>query len=362
LSSVTLHRILFGLDSCCAYTAAINMNLLVALVLATSTLGPTWVIQSSGTTASLRGVSAAGPSVVWASGTNGTYLLTTDGGATWHAATVPGAESLDFRDVFAVDENTAYLLSIGEGQNSRVYKTTDGGAHWAIVLMDPDPKGFFDALAFWDARRGMVIGDPVDGEFALLTTEDGGETWQRQHAPPAIPNEGVFAASGTCLIVTGERDAYFVTGGVGAARAFHSTDGGKTWSVATTPIRNDSASAGIFSVAFADHGRGVVVGGDYSKAGDALHNVALTRDGGRTWIEPSGPRAKGFRSAVAYLADRRMWIATGPSGSDVSYDDGESWEPFDAGDFNALSFVSSQAGWAVGPKGRVARLSPRSAK
>jgi hypothetical protein len=51
-----------------------------------------------------------------------------------------------------------------------------------------------------------------------------------------------------------------------------------------------------------------------------------------------------------------MWIATGPSGSDVSYNDGESWQAFDTGDYNALSFVSSQAGWAVGPKGRVAKF------
>jgi photosystem II stability/assembly factor-like uncharacterized protein len=332
------------------------MNFLLKIIIAGVSLALNWQSQPSGTTASLRGVSAASAAVVWASGTHGTVLRTTDGGTMWHTGTVPGAEALDFRDVYAVNANTAYLLSIGTGPDSRIYKTTDGGAHWALALTDPDPKGFFDALAFWDAKRGIIVGDPVDGEFALLTTQDGGKTWQRRHAPPALVGEGAFAASGTCLNVRGERQVWFATGGPKAARVFHSTDSGKSWTVATTPIRNDSASAGIFSLAFADELRGVVVGGDYSKADDAHRNVAITRDGGRTWTAPSGPPPTGFRSAVAYLPDRRIWITTGPSGSDVSEDDGVSWRRFDDGGYNALSFFSDQFGWAVGPNGRVARF------
>src|SRR5271169_2756608 len=156
------------------------MNLITAILIAGFSFALTWVAQSSGTSASLRGVHAASATVVWASGTNGTYLRTTDGGATWHAATVPGAEALDFRAVHAVDDKTAYLLSIGEGSNSRIYKTSDGGVHWNLQITNPDPKGFFDALAFWDSRHGIVLGDPVNGEFAVFITADGGETWQRQ--------------------------------------------------------------------------------------------------------------------------------------------------------------------------------------
>lgn len=333
------------------------MELLLKAILAGVSLTLAWLSQPSGTAASLRGVHAAGAAVVWASGTHGTFLRTTDGGATWHAATVPGAEALDFRAVYAVSANTAFLSSIGTGSDSRIYKTDDGGGHWALLLTNPDPKGFFDALAFWDARRGIVLGDPVNGEFSLLMTEDGGKTWHRRHTPPALANEGAFAASGTCLIVRGNREIWFATGGPKAARVFHSKDAGQSWTVANTPIRNDSASTGIFSLAFADGLRGVAVGGDYSKVGDAHHNIAITRDGGRTWREPAGPPPSGFRSAVAYLPDRRMWIASGPSGSDVSYDDGERWERFDGGDYNALSFYNSRAGWAVGPNGRVARFS-----
>src|SRR5690349_10521876 len=85
---------------------------LVAFAVLTNCLpAQTWINHQSGVTASLRGVSVVNDRVVWASGTGGTYLTTIDAGATWRAASVPGAEALDFRDVYAVDARTAYLLS-----------------------------------------------------------------------------------------------------------------------------------------------------------------------------------------------------------------------------------------------------------
>lgn len=318
-----------------------------------------WVTHASGTTASMRGVSAVSEKVVWASGTNGTYLRTTDGGATWRVAVVPGAEELDFRDVQGVDERTAYLLGSGSGGKSRIYKTADGGAHWDLQLTNPDAAGFWDAMAFWDAQHGIVVGDPVDGKFVILVTGDGGVHWRPRVTPAALSSEGAFAASGTCLIARGKSEAWFGTGGPGAARVFHSTDSGNTWNVTKTPIRNDGASAGIFSIAFSDQEHGVVVGGDYTKPGDASHNVAVTSDGGRTWVEPAGQHPSGFRSAVAYVADRKMWVAVGTSGSDVSYDNGKSWTRFDESAYNAISFLSGKTGWAVGPKGALAEFHPK---
>ncbi|PYT11933.1 MAG: glycosyl hydrolase [Acidobacteria bacterium] len=335
-----------------------TMNLLLTLLFACAAVAQTWVQQQSGTPASLRGVSAVTANVVWASGSKGTYLRTSDGGATWRTATVPGSADLDFRAIHAVDERTAYLLSIGPGEKSRIYKTTDAGDHWVVAYTNPDPKGFFDALAFWDATHGIVLGDPVDGRFVILTTADGGASWRRRKTPSAADNEGAFAASNTCLVVRGAREAWFATGGVGGARVFHSTDGGETWSVAKTPVRSGSSSEGIFSLAFSDGRHGIAVGGDYNKTAETAGNVAVTSDGGRTWTAPAGTPPGGFRSAVAYLGDRKIWIATGTSGSDVSFDDGKNWKQFDTGSYNAMSFISSQAGWAVGPKGVVAKFKP----
>jgi photosystem II stability/assembly factor-like uncharacterized protein len=316
----------------------------------------TWVTQQSGTTASLRGVSAVSDGVVWASGSGGTWLRTTDGGATWHAAIVVGAEALDFRGVQALDETTAWLLSSGPGDKSRIYKTTDAGGHWTLQYTNPDAKGFFDAIAFWNPVHGVVVGDPVDGQFAILTTSDGGTTWKRQSTPAALANEGAFAASNTCLRVNGNRLAWFGTGGPGAARVFRSQDGGLSWSVASTPMRNDGASAGIFSIAFSDARHGVAVGGDYAKPVEATSNMAITADGGSAWTASTGPGPNGFRSAVVYVAGHRAWIATGTNGSDVSVDNGKNWRQFDSEAYNALSTASRGATWAVGPKGRIARL------
>jgi photosystem II stability/assembly factor-like uncharacterized protein len=326
-----------------------GMKLLPLLLSVAPVIAQRWVPQASGTTASLRGVSAVNTKVVWASGTGGTWLRTSNGGARWHAATVPGAEELDFRGIRAIDPTTAYLLSSGTGAKSRVYKTVDSGHHWKLLFTNPDAKGFFDAIAFWNPNHGIVAGDPVDGQITFFTTQDGGEHWSRQQAPPALPEEGAFAASNSCLFLRGESEAWFGTGGVNAVRVFHTKDAGKTWSVASTPIRHDAASAGIFSLAFSDAMRGIAVGGDYAKDSERRQNIAVTTDGGRTWTETSGPQ--GFRSAIVWLPDRKAWLTTGTSGSDISDDNGKTWRQFDTSPYNALS-----ATWAVGPKGRIAHL------
>ena len=327
------------------------MRLLLPAFLAGTALAQTWTPQTSGTTASLRGVSAVNQKIVYAGGSGGVWLMTKDGGAIWRASKVPGAEPLDYRAVCAVDERTVYLLSIGTAEKSRLYKTTDAGEHWDLLLTNPDAKGFLDEMAFWDRLHGIVLGDPVDGRFAILTTSDGGKHWTRRHAPPAAPAEGAFAASNSSLAVMGASEAWFATGGPGGARVFHSQDGGETWTVATTPIRNDAAAAGIFSLAFSDPRHGIAVGGDYSKPAEDTKNIAITTDGGTTWHEPAG-RPHGFRSAVEYLESRKAWLAAGTSGSDVSTDGGNSWKAFDNGSYNALSLL-----WAVGPRGRIAQLS-----
>src|SRR5688572_7193712 len=279
-------------------------------LLAADAFAQSWIMHQSGTEASLRGLGALNEKVVWASGSGGTFVHTSDGGATWLSARVPGAEQLDFRDLHIVDAKTVLLLSIGSGGQSRVYRTEDGGATWKLLFTNPDANGFFDALAFWDRRNGMIVGDAVDGRPTVYTTSDGGENWRKKQTPLAVPNEGLFAASGTCLVVRGKSEAWFGTGGVDAARVFHTKDRGNKWTVATTPIRNDAASAGIFSLAFADARHGIAVGGDYAKPEDSAKSIAVTSDGGLTWTSPRGTPG-GFRSAVVYIADRKMRIATG---------------------------------------------------
>jgi photosystem II stability/assembly factor-like uncharacterized protein len=332
------------------------MRALLPFLISATAFAQSFTVQTSGTGSALRGVWAVSDQIVWASGTKGTYLRTVDGGAHWTAAAVPGAEALDFRDVQGVDADTAYLLSIGKGPTSRVYKTTDGGTHWTLSLQNAEPEGFFDEMAFWNPRHGILVGDQVDGQMVVMATEDAGATWQRLKMPPALPGEGAFAASGTGIAVLGDRDAWIGTGGKNAARVYHSADAGRTWSVATTPIRADADDAGIFSLAFSGAQHGIAVGGSYRKFNETTGNIAVTSDGGKTWTVPAGTPPKGFRSAVTYLVDRKMWIAVGTSGADISSDGGQNWQQFDSANYNAVSFASGRAGWAVGPKGLIAKF------
>lgn len=316
-----------------------------------------WVAQSSNTTASLRGLDTVSSQIVWASGTKGAWLRTIDGGAHWQTGTVPGAESLDFRDVEAFDANSAFLLSSGPGAQSRVYQTSDAGRHWTLLFTNPDSNGFFDAISFWGRRHGIVLGDPVDGHFSVFTTDDGGRSWQPHPTPPALPSEGAFAASGTCLIVRGASNAWFGTGGPNAARVFRSADRGRTWTVSTTPLSGSAPSAGIFSLALADPLHGVAVGGEYTKPDDRARTVALTNDGGKSWNKAK-QELFGYRSAVIFLPNRpRTIIAVGANGSDVSSDAGQTWIHFSTTAFNAVASAPDGSTWAVGPNGRIAKLS-----
>ncbi len=334
---------------------------LLAAVLCNERARAQWVVQPSGTTVRFRGVSAVNSSVAWASGDKGTFARTVDGGATWRAGVVPGASELDFRDVDAFDANTAYLLAIGPGDKSRIYKTTDGGREWALQFTNSNPKAFFDAMAFWDKDHGIAVSDPVEGRFVIITTRDGGASWKQMPAegmPPALAGEGAFAASGTCITVQGRNNVWFGTGGAAQARVFRSTNRGQTWTVSPTPLASGRPPMGVFSIAFKDRRNGVIVGGDYEKETDASGNAAITKDGGQTWELIANSRPAGYRSCVLYVPGTTAptLIAVGPSGADYSQDNGRSWSSISRQGFHSASFAgATNAGWAVGEKGLIAK-------
>src|SRR5579871_3464108 len=130
--------------------------------------------QTSGTTQLLIAVSPVNSEVVWAAGTGGTYVVTTDGGAHWKSGVVPGTEALQFRDVQGVSDKVAYLMSIGNNTTDfRIYKTEDGGATWSLEFTNQLANAFYDCFAFWTPRRGITHSDSVNGVFPAIRTTNG---------------------------------------------------------------------------------------------------------------------------------------------------------------------------------------------
>jgi photosystem II stability/assembly factor-like uncharacterized protein len=246
-------------------------------------------------------------------------------------------------------------MSSGPGAASRVYRTEDGGRTWKLSLENPDPSGFFDAIAFWNRKDGLLLGDPVGNRFILYRTSDGGRSWIRLTALPAAnPGEGAFAASGTALAVATGGRAWFGTGGVHGARVIRTTDGGRSWQAAETAIRHDAESAGIFSIAVMPDGiHAIAVGGDYRRPDDPAATAAYTTDGGATWTLSTAPPS-GYRSGVCFH-DRTHAMATGPSGTDRSSDSGVTWTRSNGGGYHACVFAGLHV-WFSGSEGRVTSL------
>jgi photosystem II stability/assembly factor-like uncharacterized protein len=315
-----------------------------------------WSVQTTGIDSSLRGISvvvhdgARSRTKIWAVGSNGVVLRSNDSGKNWERLHIPAAEKLDFRGVQAFGENEAYVMASGEREKSGIFKTADGGKNWTKQYSDARKDFFLDAIVCVNSQECFALSDPVDGKFLILHTADG-TSWKEivpDTMPPALAKEGGFAASNSCLLVYGESELYFGTGGP-AARVFHSADKGRNWTVVDTPILSGKPSQGIFSIA--RQGKAVVImGGDYQSPNQNERIAAYSIDEGRTWKLPTNA-PKGFRSALANLSVG--FIAVGTTGAEIS-SDGITWKPAGTMNLNALVSAGGEA-WGVGPKGTVVR-------
>jgi len=378
---------------------------------------PVWQMQNSGTTAGLRGIDSVDGTVAWASGTGGTVLRTTDGGDHWTRCATPDAAkdgaTLDFRGIQAFDAQTAIVMSSGPGDKSRLYKTTDGCKSWVLLFTNPDaPNGFWDSFAAQltlagggpaDVCKagsriveGAILGDPAvhkfnrwdtvkRASFYLAGFEVGIDCPKYSLSPSAssifaLPSEAAFAASnsvlrrigpGTYWIATRTRLIQYSAGRTSPDRYFAENfcDIGFPNFRVVSPI----PSAGVFGLAIRpesaklpkafkiggyDWGKPscqkadmVAVGGNYKAANDRQNTAAFT--GGKSKFHASTTPPHGYRSAVQWSEPLHLWITVGTNGSDVSRDDGKTWQPLDNGNWNALSLP-----FVVGPSGRIARLNP----
>ncbi|MGB2617700.1 MAG: hypothetical protein WBC57_10965 [Candidatus Acidiferrales bacterium] len=350
--------------------------------------------QSSGTTQLLIAVSPVNDRVVWAAGTGGTYVVTTDGGNHWKSGVVPGTtddpnDELQFRDVQGVSDKVAYLMSIGNNPTDfKIYKTTDGGATWNIQFTNELANAFYDCFSFWTPIRGITHSDSVNGVFPDIRTTDG-KTWHSISAnmPPALSGEASFSASGTCIATQGDRNAWITTRGASIARILATRDGGNTWNAYDTPLVS-SASAGGVSVAFRDSEHGILGGGDLNS--NASADAATSDDGGRTWTLTNKPPISGAIFCLAYVRGNqqhdddqgrgnygqndgegfdhnldRAVVVTAETEPDFSSgaaawtpDEGRTWFQIpNASGYWAVAFANPHAGWFVGNNGQILKIS-----
>lgn len=332
-------------------------SLLLVVALVPPTLaGQTITEISSGTNALLQAVSAPSAAVVWVSGHRGAVLRSTDGGRSFVLRPVLEAGRLQFRDIAALDADTAWILSAGNGEQSRIYRTDDGGATWALQFTNPDSAAFYDCLTFFDSRTGVAFSDAVGGHTLILRTTDGGTTWTHLSAdavPAPLEGEGAFAASGGCVTSVGKHHGWIATGGPGA-RLFRTEDAGATWTVHATPLVR-GASGGMTAAAFRDPARGIAVAGriDQMNADTAAAAVGISDDGGRSWRLVTRPPRAGAPFGVAWVGERVLVV--GPGGLFLTDDLGSTWTTLDQRAFWSVGSYGSTA-WAVGPEGRIVRL------
>ncbi len=321
-----------------------------------------WELGPTGTKASLRAVSAPDDSIIWAAGSGGTIIRSSDGGTSWHDCSPAGYEKLEFRSLHAWSDTTACAASAGSP--AVILRTTNAGAEWQITYQNAAPEAFFDGLRFWSDDRGMAFSDPVAGAWLVVESDDGGKSWRQiatERLPAVATGEAAFAASNSALCVGSNGAAWIGTGGTSLnhSRILFRESADAEWSTALCPLPSN-ASSGVFSL-LATNEMIIAVGGDYRPDMRSLATAAFSRDGGKSW-KLAEKQPNSFRSAVARIPtgiessqpQRFEFIATGPDGTDVSAD-GVRWEPLNEVGFHALTTGQSVV-FAVGSNGRFARL------
>ena len=337
------------------------MKLLTAilLLLSQSAIGQQLKLKNveTGIDATFRGLSVVNNRVAWASGTQGTVARSTDGGRTWRYDHVKGFEKADFRSLYAFDSLHAVVASTGAP--AVILRTRDGGHHWATVYKNEDTAVFFDGVDFWNNKDGMIYGDPINNRMLLLSTHDGGKSWDvlaDKNRPELRKGEASFAASCTGIRCVRNNKLVLITGGE-ESRLFISENKGMTWDFVHSPILKGQSTTGMFSVAYRDD-TAVVVGGDYKNDTLAKDNVYVLLRHGRRFIWRVIPeRTRGYRECVEFITKDRL-VAAGPTGIDITTDMGMHWRPLsDEKGFHVVrKGRKGELILAAGSKGKIARL------
>ena len=303
-----------------------------------------WEVQTSNTATRLYSVDAVSDRVVWVAGQDGVILRTTDGGENWEDVAGDN-DTLSFASIAGLDANTAVVAGwwnlFGGGYDTYILRTVDGGNHWTRVYAQAG--GFLDNITMFNQTDGVAFGDPVDGTWTLLETTDGGQTWSPQTGAPSQIDDEYSYFNGIQWVDNSE--AWF---GTHYPRAYHTTDGGASWTDVSFPVL-----IRVYTIAFNPSGTGLA-----SQGTDGV--LVRTTDGGESWDEIASPGSGMIRFIT--FSNGRFWLLMDGSLYSSS-DDGDTWdeETSVAADLRHLSFAQAGSGlygWSVGDQGVILRYAP----
>jgi photosystem II stability/assembly factor-like uncharacterized protein len=246
-----------------------------------------------------------------------------------------------------------FMLSIESP--ALLFKTGDDG-NMQMVYKEEGEGVFYDAMTFWNDQEGIAVGDTVNSCLSIIITRDGGATWSKlscKNLPKAQDGEVAFAASNTNIKTIGNKTWIATTNG----NIYFSEDKGYHWKVIKTPMFNNVATQGIYSIDFYNDLNGFAIGGDYTKPDINNSNKMVTQDGGETWQVLANNKEPSYRSCVQYIPNRAGMelVALGFKGIDFSNDGGFNWKHLSDESFYTLRFLNDSIAYAAG-NGRISKL------
>jgi photosystem II stability/assembly factor-like uncharacterized protein len=302
---------------------------------------------------SFQAVHRIGAHIV-ASGTNGGIWQSTDNSQQWSKVTGPeNSDDLQFRDIQLLPNGALTLMSAGEGDASRIYRTEDGKT-WQLQIAGTAAATFYDCMHFINEQQGWLYGDSDEKGLFVLATEDGGRVWKRQKLTlDAQPGEGGFASSGTCLNKGQDNNIYIGTGNGLAPRVL--INDGSNWQSLETPFDGGEA-AGVFSVQ--QSGQWLYVFGGSLKTAENPAKAQRFNLTTKQWSALPEVLLKGavYGSALIHKDNQTKVLIANPQGVSVWHQGSTSWTRLSENNIWSLACDDSLGCVGVGKDGVVERF------
>lgn len=225
-----------------------------------SDYGSNWVNYDIGTTGDFFSISMINQTTGYVSGQNSKVYKTTNGGVNWLPKTQPSGTNYSLYTIEFIDENTGWtFVNFATAAGGNVFKTTNGGDNWAQYSTGGASENIYSADMV-DANTGYVCYN--QSNRPIYKTTNGGENW-------TALTTGLTGNIRDIDAVTG--DLVYVCQTSGTQRVAKTTNGGTNWTLITLPITVDATS-----IDFKDANTGYV-------CGNLTTAICRTTDGGATW-------------------------------------------------------------------------------